>query len=291
MTLFLVQCDSLNLSLVCHFINNLLTQRGLWYTLIDNSTDLNTVRGIALGCKGPSVLIVDDAKAICDLIYDGLTEQGYVCDTALSIDEATVKLLRQHFDVVLLDLKLPGISGIEFLRAERQSYRMTAFIMITAVNDLSAAVEAMKLGASDYIVKPFTITKINDSIITVLDSHKPQHTVYNTAPIIGDQDCSNTLGNNSFHAINAIACGVDAQVDLLDSHSKMVTGKTVNLAHCLGLPGKEIARWAIARDEHFSDRDNQIDSMLSKLNQNLMAQVALGRIPPDIPVPRIRQEV
>ena len=105
----------------------------------------------------PTVLIVDDDEAICELISEGLLEDGYSCDIASTADEALTKLHNYRFDIALLDIKLPGKSGMELLRAFQTLFQNTEVVMITAVKDLDTAIQAMKLGASDYVVKPFTI--------------------------------------------------------------------------------------------------------------------------------------
>ncbi len=122
--------------------------------------------------KNPRVLIVDDEQVVCDLLHDELSEGGYQCTTVLSGDDALAKLAAQDFDVVLLDIRLPGMSGMEVLREIWLNHGNTATIMITAVNDVGTAVEAIKLGASDYIVKPFGLNKIDTSIRTALETKR-----------------------------------------------------------------------------------------------------------------------
>ena len=228
--------------------------------------------------KKPVVLVVDDEETICDLICEELTEAGYVCDVAPNADEALAKLKTHNFDLALLDIKLPGMSGMDLLKMISGCYQMVEIIMVTGVNDLNVAVEAMKLGASDYIVKPFTLNKLIVSIATVLK--KPPCAVYHTIPDMGDMDYGKNAKSRSLSRINAIAYGVDARVDSFDFHSKIVTDETVELARWLGLPGKEIEKWTFARDELYSERDRRIKSMVNKLERSLMAQAMLGLLRP-----------
>ncbi|MFC2017136.1 response regulator [Chloroflexota bacterium] len=226
--------------------------------------------------KKATILIVDDEEATCDLICEELAGEGYDCDIASNADEALAKLKRQSFDMALLDIKLPGISGIDLLKTVGKCYQTTAVVMITGVHDVNIAIETMKLGASDYIVKPFTLNRISASIAAVLTNRKPHGAVYNTIPGIEDTDYGKNFKGRSFSEINAIAYGVDAQIDYFDFHSKIVTDKTVKLAHCLGLSAKEIEKWAVARHELYSERDRRIKSTLNKLERNPMAQAMLG---------------
>jgi DNA-binding response OmpR family regulator len=236
----------------------------------------NGEQEVSMAHNLPTVLIVDDEEAICDLVYEDLADEGYMCDIALNVGDAFAKLETYNYDVALLDIVLPEKSGMDILRTIHEHYQMTAVIMITAVKDLNTAVEAMKLGASDYITKPFTLDKLNTSVSTVLKNREPHCVVSDTVSKIEGVNYSKDTDNRSFSKINAIAYGVDAQVDYFDFHSKIVTQKTVKLARLLGLPEKEIEKWAAARDELYSERDRRIKSMLSNLERNLMAQVMLG---------------
>ncbi len=174
--------------------------------------------------KKPSVLIVDDEQVVCDLLYDELSEQGYQCTTALSGDDALAKLAEQDFEAVLLDIRLPGMSGMEVLRETWLNHRNAATIMITAVNDVSAAVEAMKLGASDYIVKPFDLDRVNTSIRTALEVKSAI-----SKPVA---------------EIDAIAQGVEAKLDPFSAFSRVVVQRTVDIAQQLGFAEEEIQQWA-----------------------------------------------
>jgi len=120
----------------------------------------------------PKVLIVDDEQVVCDLLHDELTERGYQSTAVLTGNDALAKLDKEDFEVVLLDIRLPGISGMEVLTKIRSNHRNTATVMITAVNDVDTAVTAMKLGALDYIVKPFDLDRVATSIRTALETRK-----------------------------------------------------------------------------------------------------------------------
>lgn len=240
--------------------------------------------------KKPAVLIVDDEEVTCDLVGEELTEAGYVCEVALNADEALAKLRTNNFDLALLDIKLPGMSGMDLLKMIGEFYQTIKIIMMTGVNDLNIAVEAMKLGASDYIVKPFTLDKLIASITTVLKNKKPPCAVYHTIPDMGDVDYGKNAKRRSLSEINAIAYGVDARVDYFDFHSEIVTSKTVKLARQLGLPKREIKKWAVIRDRVYSERDRRIKSMLNKLERSTMAQEILGLTRPICQFPKSRGE-
>jgi len=100
--------------------------------------------------------VVDDEPVVCKSCLRILTEAGYEVETTLSGKEALEKLGHEPFDIVLVDLKMPGINGMEVLRNIRKTDPEIAVIMITGYATVESAVEAMKLGAFDYLPKPFT---------------------------------------------------------------------------------------------------------------------------------------
>jgi len=109
----------------------------------------------------PRILVVDDEPIVCESCKRILGEEGYEVDIALSGQEAFEKMKRDTYDVVLTDLKMPGIDGMEVLRTLRKDYSETMVIMITGFSTVETAVEAMKLGAFDYIPKPFTPDEVS----------------------------------------------------------------------------------------------------------------------------------
>ena len=229
-------------------------------------------------CEKPRVLIVDDEQVVCDLLHDELSGQGYLCATALTGNDALTKLAMQDFDVVLLDIRLPGISGIEVLRKMQSHHRTTPAIMITAINEVETAVETMQLGASDYIVKPFDLDRVNTSIRTVLDTKTCLHETgaYQTPLCVSSEQEDDEDMDKSFNQMNAIAYGVEAKYDLLTGHPEIVTQATMDIALRLGIPEKAIQRWAAARARLGSEGNRVIKSALDKLNRSPLAQRILG---------------
>lgn len=236
--------------------------------------------------KTPSVLIVDDDDAICHLVCDGLTQGGYMCDIAEGADAALTKLRNHSFEVTLLDIKLPGVSGIDLLQMIKRNYQATAIVMISGTRDIDTVIESMKLGALDYIVKPFTVDKLISCISTVLKNSQRCSSVSNVIQPTEIISRGSKADNQSLNEINAIAYGIDAQVDYFDFHSKIVTERTIGLARQFGLPDRDINEWAKSRKEFYSKREGYIRSILSKLERNPLAQVMLGIAQPVFKFPR-----
>ena len=223
----------------------------------------------------PMILVVDDDEVIRGLVCEGLAGDGYTCDIASTANDALSKLQNHHFDVALLDIRLPGESGIDLLKTLQTSFQTLTIVMMTAVKDLNTAIEAMKLGASDYITKPFTIDKLTASITAIL-KNKRGHSSVSTIRTIPNVSHGKRIASRSLSVMNAIARSVEAQGDYFDFHSEIVTERTIDLARRLGLPAKEIENWAVARNELYSERSRYIKSTLSKFERNPIAQIMLG---------------
>jgi len=101
-----------------------------------------------------SILIVDDEFPVRDSLFHWFKKEGLKAGTAENAKAALVELTRETWDIVLLDLRMPGMDGLELLRRAREHAPDTIYIMITAHGSVETAVEALKLGAFDYIMKP-----------------------------------------------------------------------------------------------------------------------------------------
>ena len=115
------------------------------------------------------ILIVEDEKPISDLLKLSLTKAGYHCTCIYNGTEAANKLETDLFDLILLDVMLPGLSGFELMDYIRGIG--TPVIFITAKNALSDRVKGLRMGAEDYIVKPFEILELLARVEGVLRRH------------------------------------------------------------------------------------------------------------------------
>src|SRR5918911_1708 len=110
--------------------------------------------------SGPTVLIVDDERTLARTVKVFLTESGYEAEVAGDAEQALVLLERLRPDVVFADVRLPGMSGIELLRRIREFDAAIPVIIMTAYGTIEGAVEAVKLGAFDYLKKPVDLEEL-----------------------------------------------------------------------------------------------------------------------------------
>src|SRR4030042_7069313 len=106
------------------------------------------------------ILVVDDEYLIRWTLEQNLTKEGYEVLVAETGEEALEKVEQEALDLVLLDIKLPGMDGYEVLERLTEKDRDVVPIMITAFDDVERVVKAMRLGAFDYITKPFDFDRV-----------------------------------------------------------------------------------------------------------------------------------
>ncbi|MCP5043163.1 MAG: response regulator, partial [bacterium] len=114
------------------------------------------------------ILAVDDQRYFRELLEGLLREEGYEVETVSSAEEALHVLERDTFDVVVTDLVMPGVDGAELVSRIKERLPEQEIVMVTGVVDVKTAVEAMKRGATDYILKPFDRNTLADSLEKIL---------------------------------------------------------------------------------------------------------------------------
>ena len=107
---------------------------------------------------------MDDEPDMCEMLSELLSDEGYKLETATNGKDAVKKVLGGSVDIVLLDIMMPGQDGIDTLRQIKDIRPKLPVVMITGFGTLSTARNAMKLGAYDYITKPFNIDCIKEII-------------------------------------------------------------------------------------------------------------------------------
>lgn len=119
-----------------------------------------------------TILVVDDAPDTLEVIQRNLTSQGYAVLTAPGVPEAIQILDNSPVDLVITDLKMPKVSGLELVRHIRENFRDTEVMMITGYATIDGAVQAVKTGADEYLSKPFTDEELLAAVRRVLEKLK-----------------------------------------------------------------------------------------------------------------------
>jgi DNA-binding NtrC family response regulator len=115
-----------------------------------------------------SVLVVDDEPIVCHSVRKILSKQSCSVEEAFDVDSALQKMKLQEYDLVLLDLKMPKRNGMEVLRSIRAQWPQLPVIMVTGHGTIETAIEATKLGAFNFIPKPFTPTELTQVAVEAL---------------------------------------------------------------------------------------------------------------------------
>jgi DNA-binding NtrC family response regulator len=114
------------------------------------------------------ILVVEDRESLRRMLERALEQEGYRVSTCADGEQATSRLAEESFDLVLTDLKLPGMSGIDVLRASREAQPRLPVVVLTAFGTVGSAVEAMKLGAADFLEKPVEIEDLFQLVESLL---------------------------------------------------------------------------------------------------------------------------
>ena len=107
-----------------------------------------------------NILLIEDEKKIVDFVCCGFREQGFTIDHAADGNEGYQKASQQEYDVIVLDIMLPGRDGLSILKALRKAGNPTPVLLLTARNELDDRVEGLNLGADDYLAKPFFVEEL-----------------------------------------------------------------------------------------------------------------------------------
>ena len=114
------------------------------------------------------ILIIEDEKGLRESIEEYFTEAGNICETASNYQEAMAKVSIYSYDCILLDITLPGGSGIEILKYLKKNNNTDGVLIISAKNSLDDRLEGLDLGADDYLVKPFHLSELRARVTAII---------------------------------------------------------------------------------------------------------------------------
>lgn len=122
--------------------------------------------------QSKNILLVDDEPGLLEVCREGLIDNGYTVLTANNGEEALHILAREHVDLVVSDIKMPRLGGLELIKAIRDRGQDTAVIVLTGYGTIENAVECLQLGASDYLLKPFDFSRLFHKIEKVFEERR-----------------------------------------------------------------------------------------------------------------------
>lgn len=194
------------------------------------------------------ILVVDDEEPIRRLLRQKLTAAGYQCEEASDAEQATEKLQKTVFDLTVLDIKMPGKTGIELLPELGAAYPEMAIIMATATTDINIAIECMKQGAYDYITKPFHLEEVLFSVKRALE--KRLLTLENNGyrHHLEEKVAEQTKKIRALYlsGISALVNALEAKDEYTSGHSQKVSEIALAIARAMGLPTETVDRVQLA---------------------------------------------
>jgi putative two-component system response regulator len=232
-----------------------------------------------------TLLIVDDEAAIRRLLFQKLSREGYECEEADTAEQALNTLETSPIALVILDIKMPGRSGIELLPEIKSGYPDTAVIMATAVNDINVAIQCLKQGADDYICKPFNLEELSLAIQKALDKRRLQFEIREYQQYLEEkvEEQTGEIRKLFLGAIEALVSALEAKDKYTGGHSRRVTEIALALGNELGLSAKDMEDLRLGSLLHDIGKiavDQAIQNKPSKLTgeeyEHIMTHVHVG---------------
>ncbi len=195
------------------------------------------------------ILVVDDDDRIRDLVKQYLNENNYLVTTALSAEDAKKKVDNIKFDLIVLDIMMPGKSGLEFT-IENKSTLYTPIILLTAKGEAEERIHGLEVGADDYLAKPF----------------EPKELILRIKNILNKTKTKNVKRLIEFGSVK-----VDLSKNLISSDKKEYkinnTEKTI-LEFMINSPGKPFSRDEIGKIINL-DKERSIDVIITRLRKKI----------------------
>jgi two-component system phosphate regulon response regulator OmpR len=201
----------------------------------------------------PHLLLVDDDRRIRDLLSRFLAHEGFRVTTAMSAKDARAKLLGLHYDLLILDVMMPGETGFDLARFIR-SASTVPIIMLTAKAEADARIEGLQIGADDYVAKPFEPRELLLRIGNILKRATP-------APVAKVESVA--FGPYVFHLERCELRDGETVVHLTDRERDM-------LRMLAALPGETVPRGALTGGDTVNERavDVQINRLRRKIERD-----------------------
>lgn len=194
-----------------------------------------------------TVLIVDDEAAIRKLTCQKLSKEGYLCEEVNDAEQVLNMLATSPIALVILDIKMPGKSGMELLPEIKSGFPDTAVIMATAVTEVNVAIQCLKQGADDYLCKPFNLEELSLAVKRALEKRRLQLEIREYQQYLEEKVEEQTVEIRKLFlgAIEALASALEAKDKYTAGHSRRVSEIASAVGNELGLSQQEMEdlRW------------------------------------------------
>lgn len=215
---------------------------------------------------GARILIADDDSTIRSINYLRLTAEGYNCTVASNGNSASEKLSASKFDLALLDINMPGKSGLDVLKEIQADDSDTATVMITAIADVETAINTLKFGAYDYIVKPVDFNILMISIDRALQKRtliqeNKNYRLYLEEKV---EEQSAKIKESFLNSVTCLAYALEVKDEYTSGHSQRVTEIAVAIAEELDISQENIDKLRLAGLVHDIGKIGIKESILNK---------------------------
>ncbi len=219
------------------------------------------------------ILIVDDEAEVRSILLRYLEKEGAECVASPDAYDALTKMKNQDFSLVISDVMMPGMSGIELLRLVKKQEPEMAFIMITGLLDIHTAVESLRTGAYDFITKPFELPVVRRAVDRALERRRLiiQNRCHQEELEREVQERTSELNDALYDVeesykitLEALVMALDAREHETSAHSQRVREYTLTLARNLGLPHEDLLQLGRGALLHDVGKIGVRDSILLK---------------------------
>ena len=244
-----------------------------------------------------NILIIDDEAVVRQSLSRTLARDSYRCAEAGNADEACVKMEAGHFDLAILDIKMPGKSGLELLPEVKTKYPNTAVIMVTAVTDVGVITQCMKSGAVDYIPKPFDPGEVSLSVRQSLEKRRFEIEMRNH---LQGLECQVVVQDKKIRAlflgaVQSLASALEAKDKYTAGHSQRVADLATEIGRKLTMSSDELEDLRCAALLHDigkiaidSNIQNKPGKLTSQEYEHIMRHTQIG---PDIVKPLVNEAI
>ena len=185
-----------------------------------------------MNTRAKTVLIVDDEPQLCLLIGDELSARGFDCHTTIDPQEARYLLDVERYDVLIADIAMPHVGGLDLLALVQQNTPECKVILITGISSREYLAQALMVGAYDYVEKPFSMDELLDSVRRATNDQADIPRLPMRAAIA--MELSEHAAQTAFESIRALVKAVEAKDPHTRRHSEHVACYAVDLSAALG---------------------------------------------------------